>query len=175
MAPNHGRMAVVLPQGVLFRGGAEGTIRKKLLEQDRIEAVIGLAPNLFYGTPLAACILVLSMNKPAKRAKKVLIVDGSSLFRQGRAQNHLEPEHCREMLSWVRAFDDIEHRARVTNLEKIKKEGWNLNISRYVMPPIGMDIPPLDEAVADFKAALARCRGAEDALRRELNEEGWLA
>ena len=50
-----------------------------------------------------------------------------------------------------------------------------MNISRYVMPPIGMDIPPLDEAVADFKAALARCRVAEDALRRELNEEGWLA
>ena len=175
MAPDQGRMAVVLPQGALFRGGAEGTIRQKLLESDRIEAVIGLAPNLFYGTGLAACILVLRMTKPAKRAKKVLIVDGSSLFRRDRAQNHLELEHAAELLSWVRAFEDVEDRARVMGLDEIKAEGWTLNISRYVLPPIGKDIPPLDEVVADFKAALARCREAEDALRRELNEGGWLA
>nr|WP_232296516.1 class I SAM-dependent DNA methyltransferase [Plesiocystis pacifica] len=175
MAPGHGRMAVVLPQGALFRGGAEGKIRKKLLELDRIEVVIGLAPNLFYGTGLAACILVLRMTKPAARKKKVLVVDGSSLFRKGRAQNHLEPEHGAQMLSWVRAFEDVEDRARVVSLDEIEEEDWTLNISRYVLPPIGKDIPPLPEAVADFKAALARCREAEEALRREMNEGGWLA
>ena len=175
MVPGHGRMGVVLPQGALFRGGAEGEIRKKLLQQDRVEAVIGLAPNLFYGTGLAACILILRMKKDADRAKKVLIVDASSLFRKDRAQNHLEPEHAAEIRSWVRAFDDVEDRARVVDLEEIKNEGWTLNISRYVLPPIGKDIPPLDEAVADFKAALARCREAEDSLRRELNDGGWLA
>ena len=174
MAPGHGRMAVVLPQGALFRGGAEGTIRQKLLELDRIEAVIGLAPNLFYGTGLAACILVLRMKKPAKRAKKVLVVDGSLLFRKDRAQNHLEPEHAAKILSWVRAFEDVEDCTRAVSLKEIEDEGWTLNISRYVLPPIGKDIPPLDEAVADFKAALSRCREAEDALRRELNEGGWL-
>jgi len=175
MAPSHGRMAVVLPQGALFRSGTEGNIRQKLLALDRIEAVIGLAKNLFYGTGLAACILVLRMQKPPDRVKKVLIVDGSSLFRKARAQNHLEPEHTAVMLGWVRAFEDVEDRARVVSLKEIKEEGWTLNISRYVLPPIGKDIPPLIEAVADFKAALARCREAEDALRRELNERGWLA
>jgi len=174
MAPGHGRMGVVLPQGALFRGGAEGEIRKKLLQQDRIEAVIGLAPNLFYGTGLAACILILRMKKDAERAKKVLIVDASSLFRKDRAQNHLEPEHLAEIRSWVRAFEDVEDRARVVDLEEIKDEGWTLNISRYVLPPIGKDIPPLDEAVADFKTALARCRKAEEALREELTYGGWL-
>ncbi len=175
MAPGHGRMAVVLPQGALFRGGEEGKIRKKLLTLDRIEAVIGLAPNLFYGTGLAACILVLRMQKPADRARKVLIVDASSMFRKDRAQNLLEAEHAGEILAWVRAFEDVEDRARVVSLKEIKGEGWTLNISRYVLPPIGKDIPPLPEAVADFKAALARCREAEDALRRELTEGGWLA
>lgn len=175
MAPGRGRMAVVLPLGVLFRDHAEGKIRRKLLELDRIDAVIGLAPDLFYGTGLAACILVLRMQKRADRAKKVLIVDGSSLFRKGRAQNHLEPEHAAEILGWVRAFEDVEDRARVVNLDEIKEEGWTLNISRYVLPPIGKGLPPLPEAVADFKAALARCREAEDALRRELTEGGWLA
>ncbi|MGU5616384.1 N-6 DNA methylase [Aeromonas caviae] len=91
-------MAVVLPQGALFRKGVEGNIRQKLLELDLIEAVIGLAPNLFYGTGLAACILVLRKRKPESRKKKVLIADASRLFRRGRAQNFLEPEHATEIL-----------------------------------------------------------------------------
>lgn len=174
MAPGHGRMAVVLPQGALFRGGAEGKIRKKLLEMDRVEAVIGLAPNLFYGTGLAACVLVLRMKKAPDRAKKLLIIDASELFRKDRTQNHLEPEHATEILSWVRAFEDVKDRARVVSLDEIGEEGWTLNISRYVLPPIGKNIPPLDEAAAEFKAALVRCRDAEEALRRELTAGGWL-
>ena len=174
MMPGHGRMGVVLPQGALFRGGAEGKIRKKLLQQDRVEAVIGLAPNLFYGTGLAACILILRMKKDADRAKQVLIVDASSLFRKDRAQNHVEPEHTEEILSWVRAFEDVEDRARVMRLDEIEQEDWTLNISRYVLPPIGQDIPPLREAVTDFKAALVRFKKAEDVLRREMTEGGWL-
>lgn len=174
MAPNHGRMGVVLPQGALFRGGAEGKIRQHLLEADLIEAVIGLAPNLFYGTGLAACILILRAKKPAARKGKVLIVDASSLFRKDRAQNHLEPEHAATILGWTQEFKDVEDHARVVTLQEIKKEDWTLNISRYVLPPIGADIPPLDEAVADFKAALIACREAEDALRREMLEGGWL-
>jgi type I restriction enzyme M protein len=174
MASGHGRMGVVLPQGALFRGGVEGKIRQHLLENDLIEAVVGLAPNLFYGTGLAACILVLRTPKPANRSKKVLIVDASTLFRKERAQNHLDPEHGKEIGAWVSAFEDVEERARVVDLSEIKEEGWTLNISRYVLPPIGKDIPPLPEAIADFKAALVRCREAEDALRREMTEGGWL-
>ena len=174
MADRHGRMAVVLPQGALFRGGIEGKVRKHLLQADQIEAVIGLAPNLFYGTGLAACVLVLRTRKPAERAGTVLIVDASTLFRKDRAQNYLEPEHAAKVLAWVQAFEDVEDRARVVGLDEIEQEDWTLNISRYVLPPIGQDIPPLPEAVADFKAALVRCREAEDALRREMVEGGWL-
>lgn len=174
MAEGHGRMAVVLPQGALFRGGVEGKIRKHLLQADQIEAVIGLAPNLFYGTGLAACLLILRMQKPPARAGKVLVVDASSLFRKDRAQNHLEPEHTAQLLSWVQAFEDVEDRVRVVGLDEIETEGWTLNISRYVLPPIGQDIPPLPEAVADFKAALLRCREAEAALRQEMTDGGWL-
>ena len=174
MAARTGRMAVVLPQGALFRGGVEGQIRQHLLKTDQIEAVIGLAPNLFYGTGLAACILVLRQTKPAKRKGKVLIVDASTLFRKGRAQNFLEPEHGRQILEWVQRFEDVEDRARVVSRAELEKEGWTLNISRYVLPPIGADIPPLPEAVAAFKAALAKCREAEDNLRKIMHEGGWL-
>ena len=174
MAEATGRMAVVLPQGALFRKGAEGKIRRKLLEMDLIEAVIGLAPNLFYGAGLAASILVLRARKPENRGGRVLIVDASTLFRKGRAQNYLEPEHAEEILRWVREFGDAEDRARVVSLDEIKEEDWTLNISRYVLPPLDEEISPLPEAIAAFKTALARCREAEDRLRELITEEGWL-
>ena len=82
-----------------------------LLEHDLVEAVIGLAPNLFYGTGLAACILVLRRRKRPERAGKVLIVDAATLFRKGRAQNFLELEHAATILGWVQAFADVADRA----------------------------------------------------------------
>jgi type I restriction enzyme M protein len=174
MADYTGRMAVVLPQGALFRGGVEGQIRQTLLERDLIEAVIGLAPNLFYGTGLAACILILRRRKDPRRAGQVLIVDASSLFRKARAQNFLDPNHAQTILGWVQNFEAVKDRARVVSVEEIKAEDWTLNISRYVLPPIGEDIPPLPEAIADFKAALARVLEAEDKLRELMQDGGWL-
>ncbi len=175
MATRTGRMAVVLPQGALFRGGVEGDIRRHLLEKDVVEAVIGLAPNLFYGTGLAACILILRRRKPAERKGKVLIADASTLFRRGRAHNFLETMHAVKILGWMKDFAEVENRSRVVALKEIENEGWTLNISRYVLPPIGADIPPLSEAVAAFKDALARCREAEEALRCDMEEGGWLS
>jgi len=102
MAPGTGRMAVVLPQGALFRKSAEGRIRKALIERDFIEAVIGLAPNIFYGTGLAPAIVVLRRAKPAARKEKVIVIDASSLFRKGRAQNFLDPEHAEQIVAWYK-------------------------------------------------------------------------
>jgi type I restriction enzyme M protein len=175
MAPKTGRMGVVLPQGALFRGGVEAQIRRHLLENDLVEAVIGLAPNLFYGTGLAACVLVLRQRKDKRKKGKVLIVDASSAFRRGRAQKFMDPEHVAQVASWVHGFADVEDRARIVELAEIEKEDWTLNISRYVLPPIGADIPPLPEAVAAFKDALAQCREAEDNLRRVMHEGGWVS
>ena len=118
MAPTgNSRMAVVLPQGALFRKSAEGSIRKALLEKDVVEAVIGLAPNLFYGTQLAGCVMVLRRNKPEACKYKVLIIDASSLFRKGRAQNFLDHEHSDQIVAWYRAFEDVEDRAKVATLD----------------------------------------------------------
>jgi type I restriction enzyme M protein len=175
MAVRTGRMAVVLPQGALFRKDAEGRIRRALLEQDLIEAVIGLAPNIFYGTGLAPAVVVLRRTKPAARKRKVLIADASSLFRKGRAQNFLDPEHAAEIVGWVRAFEDVPDCVKVLGLDDIEVEDWTLNISRYVMPPVGEDIPSLPEAIAAFKQAVAEARAAEDRLRDVLTEGGWLS
>jgi type I restriction enzyme M protein len=175
MAPGTGRMAVVLPQGALFRKDAEGRIRQALLEDDLVEVVIGLAPNIFYGTGLAPAVVILRRAKPANRREKVLAIDASSLFRKGRAQDFLDPEHAQQIVDWVRAFDDVEDRAKVISLDAIRREDWTLNISRYVLPPVSEEIPQLEEALAAFKLSLDECRAAEDHLREVLTEGGWLA
>jgi type I restriction enzyme M protein len=151
MATRTGRMAVVLPQGALFRKAAEGRIRRALLEQDLIEAVIGLAPNIFYGTGLAPAIVILRNAKIAARRGKVLVVDASMLFRKGRAQNFLDVEHAQQIVAWVRAFEDVENRAKAVSLNEIKAEDWTLNISRYVERRIGEKIPPITKAVAALR------------------------
>ena len=175
MAAGTGRMAVVLPQGTLFRKGAEGRIRLALLQHDLIEAVIGLAPNIFYGTGLAPAVVVLRRTKPIARKGKVLVVDASSLSRKGRAQNFLDPERAAQIIAWVRAFKDVPDRAKLVSLDEMKTEDWTLNISRYVLPPLREDIPPLPEAVAAFKQAIAEARAAEDRLREVLLDGSWLS
>jgi type I restriction enzyme M protein len=174
MAERTGRMAVVLPQGALFRKGAEEAIRRQLLEKDLIETVIGLAPNIFFGTGLAPAVLLLRRTKAKPRKGKVLIIDASRLFRKGHAQNLLEAAHAQQIVAWARAFEDFEDHAKVVSLDMIRAEEWTLNISRYVSPPIGEDTAYLPEAVASFKQALADCRAAEDRLLEVLTGGGWL-
>jgi type I restriction enzyme M protein len=132
MAPAEGRMAVVLPHGALFRMGKEGAIRKKILHMDVLEAVIGLGPNLFSGTGLAACILVFRQRKAKDRKKKVLILDASREFKTGRAQNELLPEHVERIHGWYRDYKDVEGVAKVVTLDDIAANDHNLNIPRYV-------------------------------------------
>lgn len=172
MAPATGRMAVVLPHGALFRMGAEGKIRTKVLDLDLIEAVIGLGPNLFYGTGLAACILVARRRKTPERAGKVLLVDGSDLFRKGRNQNTLEPEHVTTILTAFEAFIDEEGRSRVVGLDEIRDQGGNLNLAGYVTKPDDTEIPTVAEATAALKQSLEEAWAAEDRLNQLLAERG---
>jgi type I restriction enzyme M protein len=175
MAPATGRMAVVLPHGVLFRMGAEGAIREKLLRMDLLEAVIGLGANLFYGTGLAACILVFRDRKTVERKRKVLIVDASRLFKRGRNQNTLEPEHVERIFALYHDYHDVAGMARVVDLEEIKRADWNLNIPRYVEPVNETITPTVPEALATLKSALEDAYAAEDRLTALLSQAGLLA
>ena len=172
MAPATGRMAVVLPHGALFRMGAEGKIRSKVLDLDLIEAVIGLGPNLFYGTGLAACILVARRRKTPERKGKVLLIDGSDLFRKGRNQNTLEPDHLETLLTAFEAFEDEEGRSRVVGLEEVTEQGGNLNLAGYVTKPDETEILTVAEATAALKEALEAAWAAEDRLNQLLSERG---
>ena len=130
---NHaGMVGVVMPHGVLFRGAAEGDIRKGILQDDLVEAVVGLPTNLFYGTGIPAAILVLNREKKPGRKKKVLFVEASREFREGSAQNYLRDEDVKKIAATVHAFKDVDKYARVVGIDEIERNDWNLNISRYV-------------------------------------------
>lgn len=129
-----GIVTTVMPHGVLFRGGDEGRIRTGFLNADMVEAVIGLGPQLFYGTGIPACILVLrpAGSKPAERGDKVLFINADRDYREGRAQNYLEPEHVEKIISAFRAFENVPGFARVVSRQELAESDDNLNIRRYV-------------------------------------------
>ncbi|WP_227369345.1 type I restriction-modification system subunit M [Halomonas sp. M20] len=128
-----GMLATVMPHGVLFRGGDEKRIRAGLLEDDLVEAVIGLAPNLFYGTGIPASILVLRAKgaKPEERQGKVLFINADREYYEGRAQNHLLPEHIEKISSTFEAFAQEPGFSRVVPIAELRDNDYNLNIRRY--------------------------------------------
>jgi len=174
MARPTGRMAVVLPHGALFRMGAEGRIRNHILDMDILDAVIGLGPNLFYGAGLAACILVFRVRKPAARQGKVLVINAAHLFKRGRNQNTLLPEHITQIFDWYHAYADIEGAARVVPLDEIRANDGNLNIPRYVERVTTDETPTVEDALAQLQIALAASDAADERLRSLLREAGFI-
>jgi type I restriction enzyme M protein len=141
---------------------------------DLLEAVIGLGPNLFYGTDLAACILVFRQRKTPDRKNKMLILDASKEFKIGRAQNELLPEHVARIYGWYHAYQDVEGVARVVTLEEIAANDYNLNIPRYVEPKVDQEVVTVEEAIQRLQASAATAFAAEDKLIAILKREGLL-
>jgi len=172
MAPKTGRMAVVLPHGVLFRMSKEGKIRQKLLEMDVLEAVIGLGQNIFYGTGLAPCILVFRQRKPAEHRGRILFIDASKEFKARRAQNELLTEHVESICRWFTEYQDVKGIARVVTMDEIRENEYNLNIPRYVEPVIEEKSITVEEAISQLKESLSSAYEAEDRLIELLKREG---
>ena len=171
-----GMVGVVLPHGVLFRGGAEGRIRQGIVLTDQFEAVIGLAPNLFYGASIPVSICVLNRAKPADRRGKVLFVDANQegCFRPGKAQNHLDPEHIEKIVRAYHDFQDVERFAHVADLSEIQGNDFNLNISRYVDTTEPVAVMPVEEALAQLREAELRRDAAVARMNELLAEMGYV-
>ncbi|WP_304234831.1 class I SAM-dependent DNA methyltransferase [Jiulongibacter sediminis] len=165
-----GRMTVVLPHGALFRKGAEGKIRQTLIEQDLLEAVIGLGPNIFYGTQLAACVMVFRQIKEEEKKGKVLFIDASEQIRVGRAQNFLEKEHVEQIFDWYQGFEDVENYVKVTDLHALKENDFNLNIPLYIEKIIEDNLPSVEEALTDLKKAWQASQEAESKFKAVLEK-----
>jgi len=168
-----GRMAVVCPHGVLFRGGAEGKIRQGMLDADLVEAVVGLGPNLFYGTGIPAAVLFIDKNKPANRKGKVLIVNGDKDIVEGKNQNSLSEENVAKLAEAVHRYEDQELFCRVVDLAEIQENDHNLNLTRYVQtdpPPPSIDVKA---EVAKLTELMAKRDEAESKMVGFLKELGY--
>jgi type I restriction enzyme M protein len=130
---DEGVMAIILPHGVLFRGGAEERIRTKLLKDGHIDTVIGLPANLFYSTGIPVCILVL---KKCKKPDDVLFINAAEHFVKGKRQNQLTEEHIDKIVDTYQFRKEEDRYSKRISMERIAEEGYNLNISRYISTSI---------------------------------------
>ena len=157
-----GTMACVAPHGVLFRGAAEGTIRRYLIEnKNYIDAIIGLPANIFYGTSIPTCILVLK--KCRKEDDNILFIDASKEFEKVKTQNKLRPEHIEKIVTTYRERKEIDKYSHLATLDEIRENDFNLNIPRYV------DTFEEEEPI-DIKSVMAEIKALE-AKRAELDKE----
>lgn len=175
MDPDTGRVGVVMPHGVLFRGGAEAKIRQCLIEDDRLEAVIGLPPNLFYSTSIPACLLVFRCHKPAERKGHVLFVDGSARFTKGRNRNEMQPDDIDAILAAYQTSTDPDGEGgtavRLVPQDEIGGNDWDLNIGRYMTTATADEID-LDTALAAYLEARENRIAAEQTLFERLAAAG---
>jgi type I restriction enzyme M protein len=168
-----GMVGVVMPHGVLFRGAAEGEIRKGILKDDFVEVVVGLPPNLFYGTGIPAAILVLNKGKKPGRKGKVLFIDASRDFGPGTTQNYLRDEDVKKIAAAFHAFKDIPKYARVVSLEEVERNEFNLNISRYIETADAAQKVDVPGAIAKLRELERKRSEAEARMNVYLKELGY--
>ncbi len=171
-----GRVGVVMPHGVLFRGGAEKAIRQCLIEQDRLEAVIGLPPNLFYSTTIPACLLIFKTDKPTDRRGTVVFVDGSARFAKGKNQNHMAEADIEAILTAYRSGDDPDGdggvQVRTVEHHEIQGNDWDLNLGRYVKADEASALS-FEDALGELREARGRLRTVEERLETALAAAGY--
>jgi len=164
-----GKVVVIVPHGVLFRGGSEGKIRQKLIAENLLEAVVGLPANLFYGTGIPAAILIFNRGK---KTTDVLFIDGSREYEETKKENKLRPQDVEKIVATYKKFETVEKYAYRATYEQIKENDFNLNIPRYVdrfEEEEEVDIRATEEEIERLEAELAEVRRE---IKRHLEELG---
>ncbi len=163
-----GVMAIILPHGVLFRGGAEERIRKKLLIDGHIDTVIGLPSNLFYSTGIPVCILVL---KKCKKPDDVLFINAAEHFVKGKRQNQLTDAHIAKIIKTYQFREEAPRYSRRVEMAEVEKNEFNLNISRYISTAVGeaeIDLAATHGELVEIEKAIAAARQKHNGFLKEL-------
>jgi type I restriction enzyme M protein len=166
LKPASGRCAILFPHGILFRD-EERAMRKRLLEEyDLVECVIGLGPNLFYNSPMEACILICRRNKDSQRQNHVLFINAINHVTRRQAQSFLEDDHIAEIVRAYRDFADVEGFAKVVPIRDILANNASLSISLYIRTPNGKDAneKPLSEVITEWQASSRTLRESMNTL-----------
>lgn len=161
-------MAIILPHGVLFRGGAEERIRSKLLKDGNIDTVIGLPANLFFSTGIPVCILVL---KKCKKPDDVLFINASEYFEKGKRQNKLSEDHIDKIVSTYQFRKEEDRYSRCVSMAEIEKNDYNLNISRYISTASAQeefDLQVVNAELVTLEQSIEKARDKHNAFLNEL-------
>lgn len=165
-----GTMAIVLPHGVLFRGAAEGKIRKNIIKENLLDAVIGLPANLFYGTNIPTCALVFKGRESRGNNKDILFIDASNEFEKGKNQNKLTSENIEKIVETYQKRKDVDKYAHVASIEEIEENDFNLNIPRYVDTFEEEEVVPLSEIVTNINETRSEIEKTTNELYSLLDE-----
>ncbi|MBR4553883.1 MAG: type I restriction-modification system subunit M [Bacteroidaceae bacterium] len=165
---DNGTMAIILPHGVLFRGGTEATIRKKLIHDDNIDCIIGLPSNLFYSTSIPVCIIVL---KKCRKSDDVLFINAAECYKKDKKQNTLEDEHIDKIVETYRTRAEEERYSRRVSLKEIKENDYNLNITRYVslaQEEVQIDLKANHAKLTQIESDIAEAKAKLNVYLKEL-------
>lgn len=173
MTAKNGRCAVVLPQGVLFRGGKEGEIRKQLIESDKLECIITLVGGVFYSTGVSACILFLNNNKPAAHRGKICMIDASTIYTPQRAQNIMTEDDIQKVYDLYADYDDVIEKVKIVTIEDIRGKEYTLAINNYIEKKEVETVPPA-EIRRQYFEAYEEMLAAEERMRQLLVEGGYV-
>ena len=168
----NGRAGIVLPHGVLFRGGAESRIHEQMLKNDIIDAIVSLPSKLFYGTGIPATIIILNKNKPQGRKGKILIIDAEKDFLEGKNQNTLRSQDINKIIKAYNGYEELEKYARIIEFAEIEKNGFNLNIRQYIDSSDQkeiIDVKVVRSEIKELKKKLAKSDESVEKFLDELN------
>ena len=174
MNPKTGRCAVVLPQGVLFRGGKEGEIRRQLVESDKLEAIITMASGVFYSTGVSACILFLNNNKTVSHRGRICMIDGSGIYTPQRAQNIMTEADIQTVFDYYTAYEDVIEKVKIVTIADIREKDYSLAINNYIEKKEQETVPPEEIRRQYFEAYDAMIE-AETRMRELLLKGGYVS
>lgn len=173
MNPATGRVAVVMPQGVLFHGGKEGKIRKQIIESDKLECVITLVGGVFYGAGVSACLLIMNNNKPAEHKNKICMIDATSIYTAQRAQNIMTEDDIQTVFDLYTSYEDVIEKVKVVTLDDIRDKDYTLAVNTYVEKKEQEVVSP-GIVRQQYFAALDEVREAENKLKELLLKGGYV-
>jgi type I restriction enzyme M protein len=166
----NGRAGIVLPHGVLFRGGSEGRIREQILKNDLVEAIVSLPPKLFYGTSIPVAVLILNKNKAEEKKGKVLIIDAERDFLEGKNQNTLRSQDISRIVKAFDGYSDIEKYARVVPLSEIEENDFALNIKQYIDSSDEKEVYDVKKIRAEIKVLKKELAYVDSKFEKYLDE-----
>jgi len=168
-----GRCAVVLPQGVLFRGGKEGEMRKQLVESDKLECVITLVSGVFYSTGVSACILLLNNNKKNNHKGRICMIDASDIYTAQRAQNIMTDDDVSKVFEFYTDYKDVIEKVKIVTILDVREKEYTLAINNYVEKKEQEMVPHAD-VLRQYFEAFNEMREAEETMINLLLEGGYV-